>query len=91
MGEIKELQKIIAELEKKLGLESGTCLKLQMEKETLDDEMARLKLADSWDKRAYKSNLKAIGGIDIEAAYATSFAPKIVSFPLIFSHKLSLT
>ena len=80
MGEIRGMQKIITELEKKLGLEFGTCLKLQMEKESLDDAFLRLKLADSWDKRAGKSKIKGIGGIDIEATYATGFAPKIVSF-----------
>lgn len=78
MGEIKELQKIISELEKKLGFQSGTCLRLQMEKESLDESLSRLKLADSWDKRTHKSNTKGLGGIDIEASYATSIAPKIV-------------
>ena len=83
MGEVKDLQRIITELERKLGLESGTCLKLQMEKESLDDALTRLKLADSWDKRAYKSKIKGMGGIDIEAAYATGFSPKLVSFLLL--------
>lgn len=53
--EIKQLQNVIEQLEKKLGFEAGTCLRLQMEKDALDEALARLKQADSWDKRSSKS------------------------------------
>lgn len=54
-----------------------------MEKESVDEAFSRLKLADSWEKRGYKSSIKGFGGIDIEAAYASSFAPNTVS--IVFS------
>lgn len=52
LSEIKQLQRVIEQLEKKLGFEAGTCLRLQMEKYALDDALSRLKEAESWSKRS---------------------------------------
>ena len=76
---MKEMQKVIDQLERKLGLESGSCLRLQMEKESLDEALSRLKLADSWDKRASKSNIRGFGDIDFEAGIATCYPSRRVS------------
>ena len=78
LSEIKKLQKIISQLERKLGLESGSCLRLQMEKESLDESLLRLKLADSWDKRLSKSNLRGIGDGGFDVALTENLPARLV-------------
>lgn len=43
MAEIRQLTNIIHQLEKKLGVESGHYIRLQLEKDTLRDKLDRLK------------------------------------------------
>ncbi len=77
---MKEMQKVIDQLEKKLGLESGSCLRLQMEKESLDEALSRLKMADSWDKRISKSQIRGIGDFDYEVDATAPLPLRLVSF-----------
>eukprot|EP00794_Sanderia_malayensis_P005319 gene5319-5988_t len=81
LAEMKEMQTIIKELETKLELESGNCLRLQMEKESLDEALSRLKLADSWDKRISKSQLRSIGSAEIDIDATASLPLRLVSRP----------
>ena len=46
MAEIRQLTNIIHQLEKKLGVESGHYIRLQMEKESLRDKLDRVKGTD---------------------------------------------
>ncbi len=72
------MQKIISQLEKRLDLESGSCLRLQMEKESLDEALSRLKLADSWDKRISRSNIKGIGDAEYESEITAALPLRLV-------------
>ena len=77
LAEMKQMQNVIEQLEKKLGMETGTCLRLQMEKESLDEALSRLKRADSWEKR-WKAGTSGRGIGEIELTDMT-LPPRLVS------------
>ena len=52
MVEIRQLTNIIHQLEKKLGVESGHYIRLQMEKESLRDKLDRVKGTDTSGRRS---------------------------------------
>lgn len=50
MAEIRQLLNIIEQLEKKLGLEAGHSMRLQLEKDSLSDMLRKSSTFDAWDR-----------------------------------------
>ena len=52
MAEIRQLTNIIHQLEKKLGVESGHYIRLQLEKDNLRDKLDRIKSSEMSGRRS---------------------------------------